>query len=103
MKEIECFYVDLYKEEELILLVNVYDFFLKNQDIFKFLYDDVLICEGRLINVECFCVFYFFDCNKLFGNDGFIVEFYRVFWDVVGDFVVGCFNSVYEYGQLFNF
>ena len=102
MKEIECFYADLYKEEELIPSANVYDSFLKNQDIPKLSYDDASICEGRLTNAECFRVLHLFDCNKSPGNDGLTVEFYRAFWDVVGDLVVGCLNSAYEYGQLSN-
>ena len=44
IKEIERFYADLYKEEELIPLANVYDSFLKNQDIRKVSYDDAAMC-----------------------------------------------------------
>ena len=102
MKEIERFYADLHKEEELILSANVYDSFLKNQDIRKLSYDDASICEGRLTNAECFRALNLFDCNKSPGNDGLTVEFYRAFWDVVRDLVVCCLNSAYEYGQLSN-
>lgn len=60
------------------------------------------ICEGRLLIKECFDCLQLFENNKLFGNDGFIVEFYKIFWIFIGNLFVDFFNYLYEYGELLN-
>ena len=44
----------------------------------------------------------FFGCNKSPGNDGLTVEFYKAFWNTVGNLVVDSLNFAYEYGELSN-
>ena len=36
--------------------------------------------------------------NKTSGSDGFTIEFYRSFWDVIGQIMVDCFNYAFENG-----
>ena len=38
--------------------------------------------------------------NKSPGNDGFSIEFYFLFWSLIGDMVVGSLNEAFEYGEL---
>ena len=59
-------------------------------------------CEGKLTNEECFQCLQLFECNKSPGNDGLTTEFYKAFWNVVGDLVVESLNSAHEYGELSN-
>lgn len=39
--------------------------------------------------------------NKSFGSDGFIIEFFKVFWKYLGDFVIRLINYGYNLGELF--
>ena len=55
-----------------------------------------------MTNEECFRCLQLFEFNKSPGNDGLTVEFYKAFWNVVGDLVVESLNSAYEYGELSN-
>ena len=41
-----------------------------------------------------------FQNNKTPGSDGFTIEFYRYFWDLLGQFMVESFNYTYEHGHL---
>lgn len=39
----------------------------------------------------------------MFGNDGILVEFQRVFWFLLGKFMVDLFNEVYNKKEMFYF
>lgn len=52
--------------------------------------------------LECYKVLFIFENNKIFGNDGFIIEFYKFFWLEIGMFFVDILNYVYFYGELLN-
>ena len=43
-----------------------------------------------------------FQKNKTPGNDGLTVEFYLVFWPIVGKHLTDCFNYVHDPGKLSN-
>ena len=88
MKEIEGFYADLYKKENSDASADLCDSFLNNKEIPKLVDDEAMHCEGKLTNEECFQCLQLFECNKSPGNDGLTVEFYKAFWNVVGDLVV---------------
>ena len=57
-------------------------------------------CEGKLTKEECEKALSFFKTNKSPGNDGITVEFYRIFWNVLGTQLVDCLNYSYEHGEL---
>ena len=88
MKKIEGFYADLYKKENSDASADLCDSFLNNKEIQKLVDDEAMHCEGKLTNEECFQCLQLFECNKSPGNDGLTVEFYKAFWNVVGDLVV---------------
>ena len=41
-----------------------------------------------------------FSLNKVPGNDGLPVEFYKTFWGTVGGLLVKCYNEPYEKGEM---
>ena len=41
-----------------------------------------------------------FPPNKVPGNDGLPVEFYKIFWASIGNRLVECFNVSFEKGEL---
>lgn len=61
------------------------------------------LCEGKVLFEEVLEVFKIFEDNKVFGNDGFLVEFYKIFWYFLGDSLVVLFNIVFEVGSMFIF
>ena len=59
-------------------------------------------CEGKVTKEECYTVLKEMKFNKSPGNDGFTVEFYCTFWQVLGDVIVGALNEAYEKKMLSN-
>ena len=49
---------------------------------------------------ECLQVLETMKLNKSPGNDGLTVEFYRTFWPVIGQLVVGALNEAYQHKEL---
>ena len=100
MKEIEKFYSDLYSVDD----DTAYDNhpFLQGAEIPKLSCDMRNICEGRLSVKECFDCLQSFENNKSPGNDGLTVEFYKTFWNSVGNLLVESLNYSYECGELSN-
>ena len=49
---------------------------------------------------ECFASLKTFKKNKSPGNDGLKVEFYLVFWPLVGKCLVECLNFAHRHGEL---
>ena len=102
MKELESFYSDLYKRDELKTSDTVLDSFLRSKGIPKLFDQDTLVCEGRLTLMECFESLQSFQKNKSPGNDGLTVEFYTAFWEDLGELLVDSLNYSYDYGELSN-
>ena len=57
-------------------------------------------CKGLLTIKECANALNKFQNNKTPGSDGFTIAFYRLFWEVIGHYVVDSFNYAYEHGHL---
>ena len=53
-------------------------------------------CEGILNMQECTDVVK--EMKQCPGSDGYSIEFYTFFWDVIGQVVVDCFNYCFEKG-----
>ena len=100
MKEIEKFYSDLYASND--ESVNKNHPFLQRPEIPKLSDEMRRTCEGRLSVKECFDCLQSFQNNKSPGNDGLTVEFYKTFWNSIGNLVVDCLNYSYECGELSN-
>ena len=59
-------------------------------------------CDEKLSIGECFNTLKTFQKNKTPGNDGLTVEFYLVFWPIVGKHLIDCFNYAHDHGALSN-
>ena len=58
--------------------------------------------KGKLTIDECFKSLNSFENNKSPGNDGLTAEFYKAFWNIVGDLMVSSLNYAYDHGELSN-
>ena len=57
-------------------------------------------CEGLLTPAECHSALLGMSRGKIPGSDGFPMEFYVRFWDVLGDDLVRVLNSAYDADEL---
>ena len=76
--------------------------FLNNSEIPKLTDNEARICDGKLTVDECYKSLQLFESNKSPGNDGLTVEFYRGFWNILGNLTVDSLNYSYDYGELSN-
>ena len=100
--EIEKYYSNISKSDLLTPSEDLLCSFLNHPRIPRLSVDQVQTCEGALTVPEYFKCLQFFGCNKSPGNDGLTVEFYKAFWNTVGNLVVDSLNFAYEYGELSN-
>ena len=99
LQEIEKFYSDLYKPDSLTPSENLLSSFLENPEIPRLTAENAQACEGKLTVAECFKLF---ENNKSPGDDGLTAEFYKAFWNIVGNLMVDSLNYSYDYGELSN-
>ena len=55
---------------------------------------------GLISIEECKTVLNSFPLNKVPGNDGLSIEFYKTFWDLIGDLLVASFNEYFANGTM---
>lgn len=74
------------------------------QNVSSFRYDDLpiptLSADQRELGEGLGEVLKSFSLNKVPGNDGLPVEFYKTFWGAVGELLVKCYNESFEKGQM---
>ena len=80
MSELESFYSNLYKKSNCLS-----SSFLDGLKEVPTLPEELQnVCEGKLEYSECFDVLQSFQKNKTPGNNGLTIEFYVVFWSLIG-------------------
>ena len=82
MSELEDFYSGLYSSEG--NLADCANLFLRHSEIPKLSPGKAATCEGKLTVEECLQSLQSFKENKSPGNDGLSVEFYKMFWGILG-------------------
>ena len=102
MKELRSFYSDLYKKSVNENSETLTDLFMRDLHLPSLTSDQRERCDGKLSVGECFNTLKTFQKNKTPGNDGLTVEFYLVFWPIVGKHLVDCFNYAHDHGELSN-
>ena len=101
LKEQKRFYSKLYNQK-----VDKSEFdinsklFLDSQDIPTLEDNNKNVCEGNLTEKECFKSLQTFKKNKSPGNDGLSYEFHLIFWNVLKNRFVECFNYAYTTKQM---
>ena len=99
LKVIQEFYEDLYSSE-ISATQEQFDLFISNLIFPKLSNEDKEELEGPLTLDECKNVLEIFQENKSPGEDGFTVEFYKCFFDLVGSYLLESLNAGYEVGKL---
>ena len=102
LQESDRFYSDLYKTASLTPSENVLNVYLENPEIPRLTEVDAKACEGKLTAEECLKSLQLFENNKWPGDNGLTAEFYKVFWNIVGNLMVESLNYSYDHGELSN-
>ena len=99
---IERFYSGLYMKDDLEPSENLMNTFLENPLMPRLSVDDSQLCEGKLTIEECVKSLNSFEPNKSPDYDGLTVEFYKFFWNIVGELLAASLNYSYDVGELSN-
>ena len=99
LDSIEKYYSELYKTVN-NLEQKDFDSFMEPLTISKLTIEDREEMEGPLTLEECRRALGTFEGDKTPGEDGFTVEFYKTFFDLIGQDLVASFNAAYEVNEL---
>ena len=77
-----------------------YDSFIQELRLRRLLDEERDDLEGLLTYDECKQVLETFQNDKCPGEDGFTVEFYKFFFELLGHYLVESFNEAYEANEL---
>ena len=100
LAEEENFFKNIYKSKTISIETNNSVHFFDSPDLKTLNDEEAGRCEGLLTIKECAEALNKFQNNKTPGSDGLTIEFYRLFWDAIGHFMVDSFNYAYEHGHL---
>ena len=76
--------------------------FIKNVPVLKLSTEASTLCSQNISLAEVKSILNTMSRNKAPGNDGLPVEFYLVFFDLLGPLLTDCINQNYEEGNLTN-
>ena len=93
---------DLYKKIVNENSETLTDSFMRDLHLPKLTPEQRERCDEKLSVGECFNTLKTFQKNKTPRNDGLEVEFYLVFWPIVGKHLIDCFNYAHDHGELSN-
>ena len=101
LNETQNFYQNLYTSE------NINDQYIEeylNNTIFSktLSQDDSSYCDGYIDKKECTKALFIMGNDKSPGIDGLPIEFYKTFWNIIGDTVINSFNESFDNGELSN-
>ena len=84
--------------------IDLLNSFLENPEIPRLTADNAQICERKFTVAECFKSVQLIKKNKSPDEDGLTVEFYKAFWNIVGNLKVESLNysNSYDHGELSN-
>ena len=69
---------------------------LENPNISKLSDELSSRCEGKITFQECESILGSFQGGKTPGNDGIPIEFYKIFWPLIGEFLIASFNEAFD-------
>jgi len=95
LDQIENYFRDLYTSVK-TFSQDESDEFTQHLQIPKLSDEDRDSLEGSLSYEECKNVLGSFQNDKSPGEDGFTVEFYKFFYDLLGENLLACLNEAYE-------
>ena len=74
--------------------------FLDNLNIPKLSETEKNSCEGKSSVSECHKLLDSFQNNKMLGNNGIPIEFYKKFWSLISDPLINSTNECFEKGAM---
>ena len=99
-EEEEAFFSYIYSLKGVWPDSETFQYFFNSDGLITLKSEEAESCEGLLTLLECSDSLSHFKNNKTPGYDGFNIEFYRSFWDVIGQIMVDSFNYAFENGSL---
>ena len=99
LDQIETFYKNLYASEGTFSNEEC-DTFIRNLELPKLSDEDRDSLEGQLTYDECKKVLETLQNDKAPGEDGFTVEFYKYFFEVIGNNLLASLNEAHMKGEL---
>ena len=90
------FYEKLYSKQNTNVNSEEANSFLNIPNLLRLTEELSESCEGEITLKECDIILNSFKTGKTPGNDGILVEFYRVFWPLLGQFMVESFIEAYN-------
>ena len=100
LEEEEAFFSDSYRSKVVCPDSETFQYFFNSDGLITLKTEEAESCERLLTLQECTDSLSHFKNNKTPGSDGFTIEFYRSFWDVIGQIMVDSFNYAFENGSL---
>ena len=102
LSELRSFYQTLYSNQDSQDSDGIYAELLNNVTMPKVSEASKLLCEGELSIQECYSALLKFPNGKTPGNDGLTAEFYKTFWNLLGQQLTDSLNYSYQQGELSN-
>ena len=100
INELRDYYQELYSNHDFEEGEEFASDFLENSNIPTLSNNSMMICEGLLTCAECFEALKKFPNGKTPGNDGLTAEFYKTFWNLLGQQLTDSLNYSFEHGEL---
>ena len=98
LEEEERFFKEIYQAKNVCPESANFEHFFDGLNTLK--QEEADSCEGLLTLAECTNSLKQFKNNKTPGSDGFTIEFYRFFWNAIGQIMVDSFNYAFENGDM---
>jgi len=100
LREEENFYRALYESSNINIETPEGNTFFENELIKPLSDENMNICEGKITKEECKKALNEMGIDKSPHSDGLTSEFYKRFWDEIGDDVVQKINNAFDKGEL---
>ena len=100
INELRDYYQTLYSNHDSEEGEDFASDFLENPNIPSLSNNSTMTCEGLLTCAECFEALKKFPNGKPPGNDGLTAEFYKTFWNLLGQQLTDSLNYSFEHGEL---
>ena len=100
LKEEEKFYRSLYESSSSNEEIPASKILFQNKLIKPLSEESAKICEGKVTKEECINSLNEMKNDKSPSSDGLTSEFYKRFWEEIGDDVVQSINSAFNKGEL---
>ena len=93
----KLFYSKLYSRQRVNLnSERAESSFLENPNILKLSDELSSLCERKITFQECESILGAYQLGKPPGNDGIAIEFYKIFWPLIGEFLIASFNEAFD-------